>query len=112
MTAPDDILLVLCTCPPGEPARSLAAGLVDGGLAACVNEVPGIVSTYRWKGAVQHDGETLLLIKSTREAYPALQERLAAMHPYELPEIVAVPITTGLAGYLDWVAGSVNPVPK
>ncbi len=104
MNASDDILLVLCTCPTGEPARALATALVDRGLAACVNELPGIVSTYRWKGAVQHDDEALLIAKTTRAAYPELERQLTAMHPYELPEIVAVPITTGLPGYLGWVA--------
>ena len=108
MPTPPDILLVLCTCPPGEVARTLARQLVAEGHAACVNRLDGIASTYRWQGEIQDDDETLLLIKTSRGNYPALESRLVEIHPYELPEIIAVPITTGLPGYLDWVAGSIG----
>jgi len=65
--------------------------------------LPGVVSTYRWQGAVQRDEEVLLLIKSTRERYAALRDRIVALHPYELPEVIAVDIALGLPAYLDWI---------
>ncbi len=101
---PPDIVVVMCTCPPGDQAGFIARTLVEEGHAACVNRLPGVTSTYRWQGQVEQSEETLLLIKTSRERYAALQSRLAQIHPYELPEIIAVPITTGLPAYLQWVA--------
>jgi periplasmic divalent cation tolerance protein len=95
-------LLVLCTCPP-EAAERLASALVEEQLAACVNALPGIQSVYRWQGALERSAETLLLAKTTAERYPALESRLRELHPYELPEIIALPIERGLPGYLAWV---------
>jgi periplasmic divalent cation tolerance protein len=74
-----------------------------------VNRLPGVRSTYRWQGAVHDDPEVLLLIKTTRGRLPALRERLPALHPYELPELIAVEVTQGLPAYLDWVAAGVSP---
>lgn len=96
-------VLVLCTCPTSEIADRIATTLVTEQLAACVNRLPGVVSTYRWQGAVQRDEEVLLLIKSTRERYAALRDRIVALHPYELPEVIAVDIALGLPAYLDWI---------
>ena len=96
-------VLVLCTCPNEQTAERIADALVAERLAACVNRVPGVVSTYRWKGALQRDTEVLLLIKSTRERYDALQDRIRALHPYELPEVIAVDVALGLAPYLAWI---------
>jgi periplasmic divalent cation tolerance protein len=95
--------VVLCTCPDEEVARQIATTLVEEDLAACVNVLPGVQSIYRWKGGVEHDAETLLIIKTTAQRYPALETRVQALHPYELPEIIAVPIAAGLQGYLDWL---------
>lgn len=95
--------LVINTCPDLATARRLADMLVDGRLAACVNIVPGIQSVYSWRGALQHDEECLLYIKTRIDRYQALADTLRAHHPYELPEIIAVPIETGLPGYLAWV---------
>jgi periplasmic divalent cation tolerance protein len=99
----NNILLCYCTCPNAESAKHLAEALVGESLAACVNRIPGIQSTYRWKGEVTTDVEELLLIKTTAERFEALKERLLALHPYELPELIAVPVERGLAAYLDWV---------
>jgi periplasmic divalent cation tolerance protein len=77
---------------------------VDERLAACVNLLPGVRSVYRWQGAVEEAGEILLLIKTTRTALPALQARLVALHPYELPELLAVEAADGLPAYLAWIA--------
>lgn len=100
----DSILLVYCTAPDLDTARALARTLVEERLAACVNLVPGLTSFYRWQGTVQEDAETLLLIKTAAARHRALQERLRALHPYELPEIIAVPVSAGLPAYLEWVA--------
>jgi periplasmic divalent cation tolerance protein len=100
-------IVVLCTCPEGDAAGDIARALVEDGLAACVNRLPGVVSNFHWQGRVEEERETLLLIKSTPERLEALSARIKALHPYELPEVVAVPVTGGLAGYLDWVRSSV-----
>ena len=99
-------LLVFCTCPDEATAARLAGELVERRLAACVNRLAGVVSTYSWQGKVNHDDEVLLIIKTTEDRYCALERTLAELHPYELPEILAVPVNTGLPGYLDWVAES------
>jgi len=97
------ILVVLCTCPDESVARKLAAGLVENRLAACVNVLPGIRSIYRWQGAVQEDGEVLMVAKTSRETYYELESWLAEHHPYDLPEIIALPVERGLPAYLEWV---------
>jgi periplasmic divalent cation tolerance protein len=97
-------LLVLTNLPDRAVAERLADMLVAKNLAACVNILAPCRSVYRWKGALQHDEEHPLLIKTTAERYSALEEALRAGHPYELPEIIAVPIERGLVAYLDWVA--------
>lgn len=96
-------LLVYCTCPDHEVAVQLANNLVDEALAACINIVPGLTSVYHWQGKRKTGSEELLMIKTSREQYPALQARIAALHPYELPEVIAVPIQAGLPAYLNWV---------
>lgn len=96
-------LLVLNTCPDRDTARRIAQALVEQRLAACVNVVPGIESVYRWQDAVETDSEALLFIKTTSSAYPALETALQQLHPYELPEIIAVSIDGGISGYLSWI---------
>ncbi len=97
-------LLVLTNVPSRAVAERLADRLIEGRLAACVNILAPCRSVYRWKGAVQRDEEHPMLIKTTRERYPALEQALRQGHPYELPEIIAVPIERGLPAYLEWVA--------
>ena len=96
-------LIVLCTCPDEETADRLAGSLVEEGLAACVNVIPAVASTYRWQGKLQRDREVLLLIKTTSAAYERLEARIRELHPYELPESVAVPIVRGSRAYLAWL---------
>lgn len=103
-----DALLVLCTCPDEAVAAAIARTLVGERLAACVNRLPLTASTYRWQGRVEESAEVLLLAKTTAERYPALAERLAALHPYDVPEIVATPIVRGLPAYLDWLAAETS----
>lgn len=105
--AETDCLLVLCTCPPGPAAAELAEKLVDERLAACVNQLPGVLSSFHWEGRVQQDAETLLLIKTTRAGLDGLTTRIRELHPYELPEVLAVPVMGGLESYLDWIRASV-----
>jgi len=97
-------LLVLTNLPDRAAAEKLADALIQKRVAACVNILAPCRSVYRWKGAVQHDEEHPVLIKTTRESYAALEAAIREAHPYELPEIVAVPIERGLPAYLDWVA--------
>jgi len=99
------ILLVVSTFPDVQAARRLARILVERRLAACVNVLAPCTSVYRWQGGVQEAAEVPVLIKTTAERYAALESAVRALHPYELPEIVAVPVAVGLPGYLDWVAG-------
>ena len=102
-------LLVLTNLPDRAAAERLADSLVEKRLAACINILAPCKSVYRWKDAVQHDDEHPMLIKSTAEGYPALEAAIRAGHPYELPEIIAVPIERGLPAYLDWIAAETNP---
>ena len=98
-----DQLLVLTTHPEHQGAVDLAAQLVQRRLAACVNVLPLMTSVYEWKGELQKGHEHLLLIKTTPECYPAVETSIRELHPYELPEVVATPITRGLKDYLAWV---------
>ena len=100
---PDAVLLCYCTCPDAASARRIAEALVDERLAACVNQLSGIRSTYRWEGAVHSDTEELLLIKTTDTRLGALKRRLLELHPYDVPELIAVPVAQGHEAYLDWV---------
>lgn len=97
-------LLILTNLPDEGSAQTLATALVTERLAACVNVMAPCRSTYRWQGAVESAQEVPLLIKSTAERYAALETAIRAHHPYELPEIIAVPIARGLSEYLGWVA--------
>ena len=96
-------LLILCTVPDREVALRLAEHLVERGLAACVNISQPVTSVYRWQGQTESATELLLLIKTTQQQYAALETAILSLHPYELPEIIAVPVSQGLPGYLDWV---------
>ena len=96
-------LLVLTNLPDRDAAAKLAETLVAKQLAACVNILAPCRSVYRWKGEVQHDEEHPLLIKTTQARYAALEAEIRAGHPYELPEIIAMPVERGLPAYLAWV---------
>lgn len=96
-------LLVLVTVPAREVGESIAEALVGEQLAACVNIVGPIRSIYRWQGEISRDDELLLLIKTTRARYAALEARILTLHPYEVPEVIALPIEMGSADYLAWI---------
>ncbi len=101
--AQSGVLVVITNLPDRAAAEKLAATLVESRLAACVNILAPCRSVYRWKDAIQHDEEHPMLVKTTVERYPALESAIRAGHPYELPEIIAVPVSAGLPAYLDWV---------
>jgi periplasmic divalent cation tolerance protein len=112
MPPPTDALLVLTTLPDEASARALAEKLVSERLAACVNILAPCASVYRWRDAVESAAEIPLLIKTTRDRYPALEAAARAAHPYEIPELIAVSITHGSRAYLGWLADSVTiPAP-
>lgn len=104
----DAFRLVLNTCPDEQTARNLARGLVETGLATCVNLVPGLTSIYRWEGRLHEGQEWLLLIKTTAERMDAIQSWITERHPYRLAEIIALPLAGGLPAYLEWIAQGVD----
>ena len=100
--------VVLVTAPSVEVAAVLARTLVSERLAACGNIVPAVRSVYRWQGEVQDEQEVLLLLKTVQRVVPALTERVAALHPYELPEVIALPVAGGLDAYIGWIEESTS----
>jgi periplasmic divalent cation tolerance protein len=102
-------LLVYVTCPPAS-AETIATALVDAHVAACVNILPSVRSVYRWKGGVQHDEESLLMIKTVQSRFDALRDVVLAQHPYELPEIVAVRWDAAHEPYRQWVVDNSRPL--
>ena len=99
-----ETLLVITNCPDEQSANTIALAVVEAKLAACVNILPRVQSVYRWQGKVESASEIPLFFKSTAASYPALETRIRQLHPYELPEIIALPISHGLPAYLNWVA--------
>ena len=101
---PDAAILVLTSLPDHESAQTLARSLVTGRLAACVNVGAPVESMYHWRGEIETAREVPVVIKTRQALYGAVEAAVKAAHPYELPEIIAVPVIHGLAGYLDWIA--------
>ena len=102
--AASSVLACFCTCPDAASATRIADAVVDERLAACVNQLPGLRSVYRWAGGIERADEVLLVAKTTRARLAALTERIRELHPNELPEVIAFEVAGGLAAYLDWVA--------
>jgi len=100
----DEVLLIMSTFPDAQTAQRVARQIVEERLAACANILPPINSIYRWQGKVEESAESLVLIKTTVDRFAAIQTRLCGLHPYEVPEIIALPIDRGLPDYLRWVA--------
>lgn len=96
---PDRFLVVLITAPSREEAERIAAALVEERLAACVNVVPGVLSIYRWEGEIQRDDEVLMLVKTAAAAFPRLEARVQELHPYDVPEVVALAPEKMSSGY-------------
>jgi len=100
-----DALLVFTTLPSADKAAELAKALVEERLAACANLLPAIRSIYRWQGKLQDENEVLLLLKTRAEHLERLKLRILELHPYEVPEVLAVPVEAGYQPYLEWLAG-------
>ena len=103
--AASDFVLVLVTVPDADTGARVGRAVVEEKLAACVNVVPGLRSIYEWDSKLCDESEALCLFKTRRALYPALRERVSALHPYEVPEIIAVSLADGNAPYLAWLAG-------
>jgi len=101
---PSSTLITLCTCPNQAIAEEIASSLIEQEIAACINIIPTVTSLYKWQGKLEKDNEALMLIKTDQSRYRDLEQAIISIHPYELPEIIAVPVEQGLAGYLNWVA--------
>ncbi len=104
----DEVMVVLCAFPDGETARQIGTFLVERQLAACVNLVSGTESIYRWEGVVEQAPEVTAWIKTTRGRYQELETAIKAAHPYQVPEILALPVALGFDGYLGWVRESLG----
>jgi periplasmic divalent cation tolerance protein len=104
----NNYLVVFCSCPDVASAGQLADTLVAERLAACVTRLPGATSVYRWDGAVQRDAEVLLIIKTTAGRLANLTARIEVLHPYEVPEVIAIPVAGGSERYLGWVGQTVS----
>lgn len=107
-----DPLIVFCHFPDAASASAAAEAVVAAQLAACVNILPESSSVYRWEGKVVREREIPVLIKTTSDRYTALEARLRELHPAQVPEIIAVPVWSGLPAYLQWLAGSTRPVER
>lgn len=102
-------IVVLVTCASSAEAKRIASGLVGKRLAACGNVLgTQVVSIYRWKGKVERAKEVLLILKTTRKTFPALEKEVRRLHSYDVPEIIALPVIAGSGAYLSWIAGSVK----
>ncbi len=106
-----DIITVLITAPTADTAAQLARTLVEEGLAACGNVVPGLRSIYRWEGRLQDEPEALLLLKTRAALFEPLRSRVVALHPYQCPEVLRLDVTAGHAPYLQWIRDSVRSEP-
>jgi periplasmic divalent cation tolerance protein len=104
----NDVVLAFSTFPDAETARKISRELVAENVAACANIIPQIESIYRWQGEIEQGNETLVLFKTTAARFTAFEEKLKALHPYEVPEIICTPIDRGSAAYLEWVRQNVN----
>jgi periplasmic divalent cation tolerance protein len=106
----EDYCIVMTTCPEGAVSKTLVEGLLKNRLAACIQEI-GIASSYRWKGKLEHENEILLLIKTKSALYDEIEAFINANHPYEVPEIIRVPVTAGSPSYLAWIDEECSPRP-
>lgn len=103
MNAPNECLLAFSTFPDLETARRVARQIVDEHLAACANILSSVESIYHWRGQVEESSETMVIFKLSSSGFAAFETKLQALHPYDIPEIIAAPVAAGLPAYLDWV---------
>jgi periplasmic divalent cation tolerance protein len=105
---PADLVTLMTTCPDEESAKQIANVIVSERLAACAQRIPGLQSTYVWQGQLQDEPEVLLLIKTLKGSVPAVVERVRSLHPYEVPELLVIPVSSGNDGYTEWVRSNVE----
>ncbi|WP_157669679.1 divalent-cation tolerance protein CutA [Chitinibacter sp. GC72] len=110
MNTPSQSLVVWCNCPDQTSAQTLAQGIITARLAACVNQMCAVQSVYHWEGGIESAQEVPLMIKTTLAMYPQLEKWLLEHHPYDVPEIIALPIVAGAPDYLAWLAQESNGV--
>ncbi len=103
-----DVRTILLTAPDMDVAERVGRALVEERLAACANVVPGVVSFFRWEGDVQREAEVLVIVKTTEENVEAVRARVVALHPYQVPEVLVLPVLAGHEPYLDWVRREVS----
>lgn len=103
MTMQQTYQIILCTSPDKESAEKIAHQLINDKIAACINILPGLTSIFRWQGKIETEQEHLLLIKTRKDRYQAVEKSIQTNHPYEIPEIIAIPIEKGLAEYMQWI---------
>ena len=99
----EQVLLVYCTVPNADEAKSIARLLINKKLAACCNVIPGLISIYRWKGKMKEENEVLLYIKTSSRKYEQLEKEIKMIHSYSVPEIIAIPVVNASQAYLDWI---------
>jgi periplasmic divalent cation tolerance protein len=102
----EEMIIVVSNMPNAEVAQTIARDLVEKHLAACVNILPGVNSVYRWQGAVEEASEVTVLIKTRHSLYASVEAAITALHPYDVPEILALPISSGLPAYVSWMVES------
>jgi len=105
---PTDLVTLMTTCPDDKTGKEIAVALVSDRLAACVQRIPGLHSTYIWRGTLQEEQEVLLLIKTLKGSVPAVVERVRSLHPYEVPELLVIPVSSRNDGYTEWVRSNVE----
>jgi periplasmic divalent cation tolerance protein len=103
-----EVIVVFVTCPSAEVAQKIAESVIEDCLAACVNVLPSLISIYRWKGKVCRDPESLLIIKTRRTKFSALCRQVKRLHPYSVPEVIALPVVAGSASYISWIQDSTS----
>jgi periplasmic divalent cation tolerance protein len=101
-------IVILITAPALDKGEEIARALVTEGIAACVSIIPRITSVYRWEGKVCEDAEVLLLVKSRKSLFPRISDRVKSLHSYDIPEVIALPVTDGLPDYLEWLKNATN----
>ena len=103
------VFCVFCSCPDTEMANNLARELVNNHLAACASVMPGVTSFYHWEDQLEQDNEALIIIKCAEHAWEALRDHVLSRHPYENPELIAIPVEHGSGAYMDWVINACAP---
>ena len=105
----DEFIVIFCTVSPKEEAKNIAKAIIEKKLAACANIIEGITSIYEWEGEICTEEECLMIIKTKKKIFSRIKEEIVSLHPYEVPEIISLPITEGLESYLSWVDKNTNP---